>query len=69
MGRKRVSDADRAPAPSAERPGPASPARDGSAVNRQRASVCPACENISMTERDGADVCRHCGYTGGRLES
>jgi len=71
MRRKHVSDADRRSAASAERrrPGPASAGPEGSAVDRQHALVCPACENITMTERDGARVCGYCGYTGGGPES
>jgi ribosomal protein L37AE/L43A len=70
MRPKRVSDAGRRPAPSSERqgPGPAQPAKDSTA-DRQPPMVCPACENISMIERNGTTVCRHCGYTGPPAES
>jgi len=57
------------PSTESQGPGPASPRREDSEVDPNHCLVCPACENITMTERNGTPVCRHCGYTGRRPES
>jgi hypothetical protein len=57
------------PSVESQRPVPASPRREDPEVDPNHCLVCPACENITMTERKGTPVCRHCGYTGRRPES
>jgi hypothetical protein len=58
-------------APSTERarPDSAPPRREDAGGGLYHALVCPACANLSVTERNGTIVCRHCGYTGARPES
>ena len=45
-----------------------SPGRDVP-MDSQDQFVCLACGNISVSERDGTVVCRHCGYTRPQGES